>query len=49
MRENFLILKRIRQYIIINVHKSSCKVPVILCQILIKLNFLGSFSKNPET
>ena len=30
LSETFLILRRIRGYIVINVLKSSCKVPVIL-------------------
>jgi hypothetical protein len=30
LSEIFLILRRIQRYIIINIHRSSCKVPVIL-------------------
>ena len=37
-----LILRRIQQGIIRNVHMSSCKVPVIF----VKLNYLDRFSKN---
>ena len=35
--ETFLISRRIHQIVIINVHRSSCKVPVI--QIVIQLKF----------
>jgi hypothetical protein len=37
--ETFLILRRLERYIIIHAQKSSCKIPVHSCQILIKLNF----------
>ena len=34
--------------IIINEHKYSCKVPVIIATISLKLNFLNRFSKNTQ-
>jgi ABC-type phosphate transport system permease subunit len=37
--ETFLILRIIARYIIINVHRSSCKVPVILITLQKKLEF----------
>jgi hypothetical protein len=39
LSEIFLTLRRIQRYIIINVHRSSCKVTVILVRFLIKLEF----------
>jgi hypothetical protein len=36
LSEKFLILTRTRWEIIINVHRSSCKVPVILVRVLMK-------------
>ena len=45
LSRTFLILRV--EWDIINVRMPSCKVPVI-CQILIKLNFLDRFSKNTQ-
>jgi hypothetical protein len=39
LSQTFLIVRRIQRDIIINVQKSSCKVPVILVRFLIKLKF----------
>ena len=48
--EIFLILGRIQRYIIIIVHTSSCKVPVILASLIIKLEFSGQiFEKYSNT
>jgi hypothetical protein len=37
--ETFIILRRIQRDIVINIETSSCKAPVILCRILVKLEF----------
>ena len=45
--EKFLILTRIKPQIITNAHSCSCKVSVIIGQILVKLEFSGQiFEKN---
>ena len=43
--ETFLILRRVKGDIVIKVHKSSCKVPVLRVGFQWKLNFLDGFSK----
>ena len=45
LSEIFLILRRIQRHIIINVHTSSCKVPIIIVRSQQNLNFLNRFSK----
>ena len=44
----FLILERLQRDSITNVHRSSCKVTVILVRVQSNLNFLDIFSNNPE-
>ena len=39
LSETFRILRRIEQDIIINILRPSCKIPVIFCQILMRLEF----------
>jgi len=39
LTETFVILRRTERNIIINVHRPSCKIPVIFCQFLFKLEF----------
>jgi hypothetical protein len=48
LSETFLIPRRIGRDIIINVHRSSCKVAVIPVGFHWNLNFLDRFSKNPQ-
>ena len=44
---NIFILRRIQVAIIINLHRHSCKVPLVLVRFLLFLNFLDIFFKNP--
>ena len=46
--ETFLILRRILRDITTNVHKSSCNLSAIFCQISSKHNFFYIFSKNTQ-
>jgi hypothetical protein len=46
--EIFLIIRRIKRNININVHLSSCKVPVIIVRFQSNLNFLNRLSKNKQ-
>jgi hypothetical protein len=48
LSETFLITGRISLDIIINVHRSSCKVPVISVRFWLNLDFLVRFSKNTQ-
>jgi hypothetical protein len=48
LSETFLIPRRIQREMTINVHRSSCEVPVILDRSESNLNFLNRFSKNPQ-
>jgi hypothetical protein len=41
LSEIFLVLRKVQRDTVINVETSSWKVPVILCQILMKLEFSG--------
>jgi hypothetical protein len=45
--ETFLLLRRIRQHIVINVCRSSCIVPVSLVRFYWNLIFMDRISKNP--
>jgi hypothetical protein len=49
LSETFLILRRIQRDIIINIHRSSCKVLIILVRFWWNFNFLNRFSKNRQT
>jgi hypothetical protein len=49
MSETFLILGRIQRDIIINVRKSSRRVPAITVRFSLNLHFLERFSKTPQT
>jgi hypothetical protein len=46
--EILLILRRILWEIIIDVHRSSCKLPTILVRFQSNMNFLNIFSKNTQ-
>ena len=46
--KTLLILRRILWEIIVNVHRSSCKLPVILVRFQSNMNFLNRFSKNTQ-
>jgi len=40
--EKFLVLRRVQRDTIVNIHRSSCKVPVNLVRVWWKLNFLST-------
>jgi hypothetical protein len=46
--EGFLILRRNERDKIINMYRSSCKVPVIVVRFKWNLNFINLFSKNTQ-
>ena len=46
--EIFVILEEMNVMLFINVHRSSCKLSVILVRLQSNLNFLDRFSKNTE-
>jgi hypothetical protein len=48
LSEIFRILRRIQRDVIINLHWSSCKAPIIFVRLWWKLNFLHRFSKNTK-
>jgi hypothetical protein len=47
--ETFLMIRTAERDIIIDVHRSSCKVSVNFCQILIKLEFSQQIVENPSS
>jgi hypothetical protein len=48
LSETLLSLRRIQGDITINVHKCSCKVPIIVVIFLKSFNFLDKFLGSPE-
>ena len=48
LSETFLTLRKTEGNSIIHVHRSSCKVPVMLVRFNRNLNFLYRFSKNSQ-
>jgi len=46
--EKFFILRSMERDIFINVHRSSCKVRAVIVTFQHYMNFLNTFSKNPE-
>jgi len=46
MSETFLILRIMKTDTVIHVHRSSCKVHVVLVRIYLNFNFFLRFSKN---
>jgi hypothetical protein len=48
LSETFLVLRRMQRDIIINIHRSSYKVPAILVRCWRNLNFLHRLSKDPQ-
>jgi hypothetical protein len=46
LSETFLIVRRIHQNVVMNVHRSSCKVAIILLRFQWNFNFLDRFLKN---
>jgi hypothetical protein len=48
LSETFLIIRRNKRDIIINVHRYSCKISATLVGFHLNLNFLDRFSKNNQ-